>query len=124
MTGTKRLDKTTHDFRGFQNDKLRLSKGIDIYRPTYLNDGGEGRIRNVIFLIGDGMGLSQIVAAAYANKGLTLMNFNYIGLQRNNAKGYFTTDSAAGGSAWPRASGIPTATSRRARRANPYPSLS
>ena len=27
------------------------------------------------------------------------MNFNYIGLQRNNAKGYFTTDSAAGGSA-------------------------
>ena len=99
VTRTERLDKTTHDFRGFQNDKLRLSKGIDIYRPTYLNDGGEGRIRNVIFLIGDGMGLSQIVAAAYANKGLTLMNFNYIGLQRNNAKGYFTTDSAAGGSA-------------------------
>lgn len=99
VTGTKRLDRTTRDFRGFQNDKLQLSEGIDTYRPTHCNDGGKGRIRNVIFLIGDGMGLSQITAAAYANCGLTLMNFNYIGLQRNNALGAFTTDSAAGGSA-------------------------
>ena len=94
VTGTKRLDRTTRDFRGFQNDKLQLSEGIDTYRPTHRNDGGKGRIRNVIFLIGDGMGLSQITAAAYANCGLTLMNFNYIGLQRNNALGAFTTDSA------------------------------
>ena len=50
VTGTKRLDKTTRDFRGFQNDKLQLSKGIDIYTPTYRNDGGTGRIRNVIYL--------------------------------------------------------------------------
>lgn len=99
VTGTKRLDRTTRDFRGFQNDKLQLSEGIDTYRPTHRNDGGKGRIRNVIFLIGDGMGLSQITAAAYANCGLTLMNFNFIGLQRNNALGAFTTDSAAGGSA-------------------------
>lgn len=99
VTGTKRLDRTTRDFRGFQNDKLQLSEGIDTYCPTHRNDGGKGRIRNVIFLIGDGMGLSQITAAAYANCGLTLMNFNYIGLQRNNALGAFTTDSAAGGSA-------------------------
>lgn len=99
VTGTKRLDRTTRDFRGFQNDKLQLSEGIDTYRPTHRNDGGKRRIRNVIFLIGDGMGLSQITAAAYANCGLTLMNFNYIGLQRNNALGAFTTDSAAGGSA-------------------------
>lgn len=99
VTGTKRLDRTTRDFRGFQNDRLQLSEGIDTYRPTHRNDGGKGRIRNVIFLIGDGMGLSQITAAAYANCGLTLMNFNYIGLQRNNALGAFTTDSAAGGSA-------------------------
>ena len=99
VTGTKRLDRTTRDFRGFQNDKLQLSEGIDTYRPTHRNDGGKGRIRNVIFLIGDGMGLSQITAATYANCGLTLMNFNYIGLQRNNALGAFTTDSAAGGSA-------------------------
>lgn len=99
VTGTKRLDKTTRDFSGFENDKLQLSQGIDIYRPTYRNDGGQGPVRNVIFLIGDGMGLSQILAAAYANQGLTTLQMKYIGLQRNNALDAFTTDSAAGGSA-------------------------
>ena len=99
VTGTKRLDKTTRDFRGFQNDKLQLSKGIDVYTPTYRNDGGRGRVRNVIYLIGDGMGLSQIVAAVYANKGLSTLQMKYIGLQQNNALDAFTTDSAAGGSA-------------------------
>ncbi len=99
VTGTKRLDKATRDFSGFQNDKLQLSKGIDIYYPTHRNDGGRGKVKNVIYLIGDGMGLSQITAAAYANKGLTLLNFDYIGIQQNNALDAFTTDSAAGGSA-------------------------
>ena len=99
VTGTKRLDKATRDFAGFQNEKLQLSKGIDVYAPTYLNDGGTGRIKNVIFLIGDGMGLAQIAAGAYANKGLSLFGMKYIGLQQNNAADVFTTDSAAGGSA-------------------------
>lgn len=99
VTGTKRLDKTTRDFEGFRNDKLRLTKGVDVYRPSYRNDGGRGTVRNVIFLIGDGMGLQQIVAAAYANRGLTTLQMKYIGLQQNNALDAFTTDSAAGGSA-------------------------
>ena len=85
VTGTKRLDKATRDFKGFQSDKLQLSKGIDVYTPTYRNDGGKGKVKNVIFLIGDGMGLSQIVAAMFANKDLTLMGLKNIGLQQNNA---------------------------------------
>lgn len=99
VTGTKRLDKTTRDFGGFRNDKLQLSKGIDIYTPTYRNDGGKGRIRNVIFLIGDGMGLPQIDAAACANKGLSMLGMKYMGLQQNHSLDEYTTDSAAGGSA-------------------------
>ena len=99
VTGTKRLDKATRDFKGFQSDKLQLSKGIDVYTPTYRNDRGKGKVKNVIFLIGDGMGLSQIVAAVFANKNLTLMGLKSIGLQQNNALDAFTTDSAAGGSA-------------------------
>ncbi len=99
VTGTRRLDKTTRDFRGFQNDKLQLSKGIALYEPTYLNDGGKGVVKNVIFFIGDGMGLPQIMAAAYANKGLTMLAMNHIGLQQNQALDSFTTDSAAAGSA-------------------------
>lgn len=124
VTGTKRLDKTTRDFRGFQNDKLQLSKGIDIYTPTYKNDGGKGRIKNVIFLIGDGMGLTQIVAGAYANKGLTTLKMNYIGLQQNNALDAFTTDSAAGGSALATGERHDNRHISMSPEGEPYPSLS
>lgn len=99
VTRFANLDKTTRDFSGFQNEKLQLSKGIDVYEPTYASDGKKGKIRNVIYLIGDGMGLNQITAGYYANKGLTIFNMNHIGFQVNNALGAFTTDSAAGGSA-------------------------
>lgn len=124
VTGTKRLDKTTRDFRGFQNDKLQLSKGIDIYTPIYKNDGGKGRIKNVIFLIGDGMGLTQIVAGAYANKGLTTLKMNYIGLQQNNALDAFTTDSAAGGSALATGERHDNRHISMSPEGEPYPSLS
>ena len=39
---TEAFDKTC-DFKGFQSDKLQLSKGIDVYTPTYRNDGGKGK---------------------------------------------------------------------------------
>lgn len=99
VTGTKKLDKTTRNFAGFQNEKLQLSKAVDIYVPTYESDRTDEEIRNVIFLIGDGMGLNQITAGAYANKGLTLLGLHSIGFHVNLAKNAFTTDSAAGGSA-------------------------
>ena len=99
VSGTSKLDKVTRNFAGFQHSKLQLSKGIDIYTPTYRNDGSHKKIKNVIFLIGDGMGLNQILAGDYANHGLSLMNMKYVGFQHNNAKDQFTTDSAAGGSA-------------------------
>lgn len=123
VTGTKRLDKATNDFKGFQNDKLQLSKGIEIYTPTYKNDGGKGKIKNVIFLIGDGMGLAQIVAGYYANQGLTTTNMHYMGMQVNNAEDAFTTDSAAGGSAL--ATGEPHNNRHIAMSSDgkPYPSL-
>lgn len=94
-----RLDKTTVGFQGFRNKNLQLSEGIDIYQPTYRNDGKEGRIRNVIYLIGDGMGLAQICAADAVNNGLTMLKLKYVGLQQTEAEDSKTTDSAAAGSA-------------------------
>lgn len=94
-----RLDKATVEFEGFQNKKLRLTKGIDIYQPTYLNDGKEKPIRNVIFMIGDGMGLAQICAADAINEGLSILKLQQIGFQKTQAKDAYTTDSAAAGSA-------------------------
>lgn len=99
VTGTHKLDKTTRDFRGFQNEKLQLSEGIYTYKPSYRNDGAHKKIKNVILLIGDGMGLNQVLAAEYANKGLTITGIKNIGLSKTCAKDQFTTCSAAGGSA-------------------------
>ncbi|MCF2489046.1 hypothetical protein [Dyadobacter sp. CY347] len=33
-----------------------------VYRPTYLNNDSKGTVKNIILLIGDGMGLAQIHA--------------------------------------------------------------
>lgn len=102
----KRLDKTTVGFQGFNNKLLQLSKGIDVYMPSYKNDGSKKPIKNVIFLIGDGTGLAQLQAGATVNNanytkgnGLSIFNMKYIGFQNTSAKDAYTTDSAAGGSA-------------------------
>lgn len=99
VTKTDRLDKTTSGFQGFDRKKIQLSESIDIYTPSYRNDGSNKTVKNVIFLIGDGVGLAQINAAETVNKGLTLLNIKSIGLQINSPKDAYTTDSAAGGSA-------------------------
>ena len=100
VTGTKRLDKATRDFQGFQNEKMMLSKGIDVYTPTYKNDGSKKKVKNVIFLIGDGMGLSQILAGAYANgRDLSMLRMRNMGIQFYNPNDDFIGDSASGGSA-------------------------
>lgn len=99
VTKTDRLDKTTHNFEGFRNDKLRLDKPVETYAPTFLNDGKDMPIDNVILLIGDGMGLAQITSADRVNKGLTMLNMKHIGLINTSSLDAFTTDSAGGGSA-------------------------
>ncbi len=99
VSNTSKLDKVTRGFAGFQHSKLQLSKGIDVYTPTYRSDNADRKIKNVIFLIGDGMGLNQILAGDYANRGLSVFNMKYVGFQHNNALDQFTTDSAAAGSA-------------------------
>jgi len=99
ITKTDRLDKITKDFAGFKNDKLQLTELIPTYMPTYLNDGAEGKpIKNVILMIGDGMGIMQMIAADRVNFGLSIFNMKYMGLVNNSSKDAFTTDSAASGS--------------------------
>ncbi len=95
----KRLDKATSDFEGFVSARLQLSKGIDIYEPTYKNDGADKKVKNVILLIGDGMGLAQICAADGINQGLSMLRLKHLGLQQTQADDTYTTDSAAAGSA-------------------------
>jgi alkaline phosphatase len=63
--------------------------------------------RNVIFLIGDGMGLPQITGAMYMNGNKTVFErFKNIGFQKTQSHDNLVTDSAAGATAF--ASGVKT----------------
>ena len=100
ITGTKKLDAATRSFSGFQNEKLQLSGRIPVYKPTYKNDGADKKIKNVILLIGDGMGINQVMAGAYANgRELSMLNIKSVGIQYYNPNDDFIGDSASGGSA-------------------------
>ena len=100
VTGTKKLDAATRSFAGFQNEKLQLTKNVPTYTPTYLNDGANKKIKNVILLIGDGMGINQVMAAAYANnRELSMLKLKSVGIQYFNPNDDFIGDSASGGSA-------------------------
>lgn len=56
--------------------------------------------KNVIFLIGDGMGLAQIYAGMVANgNSLQLERCTYSGFSKTYSSNNFTTDSGAGGTA-------------------------
>ncbi len=57
-------------------------------------------VKNVIFLIGDGMGLTQVTAGYYANgQELSFEQFKHIGLMRTHSATSIITDSAAGATA-------------------------
>lgn len=60
----------------------------------------DAEVRNIIFMIGDGMGLEQVSCAWTLNRGkLNLDNMPYIGLSRTYSASSLITDSAAGGTA-------------------------
>ena len=62
---------------------------------------------NIILMIGDGMGLSQISTGMYANGNKTILEeFEYVGLSKTHSLDYLVTDSAASGTAM--ASGVKT----------------
>ena len=70
------------------------------YTPSFKNDGKEKGIRNVILMIGDGMGVGAVNSAMYANGSLTMTNLRTFGYVRTQSANNFTTDSAASGTAY------------------------
>lgn len=56
--------------------------------------------KNIILMIGDGMGVTHVFSALTANHGhLFLENFKHIGFSKTQSASDFITDSAAGGTA-------------------------
>ncbi len=59
------------------------------------------KVKNIIFMIGDGMGTTQIYAALTANKDwLHLEKIKHIGFAKTNSSNRYITDSAAGATAY------------------------
>ena len=68
---------------------------VSVQEPPQTNE-----VKNIIFMIGDGMGLEQISCGWVLNKGkLNLDNFPVVGLSRTWCTDRLITDSGAGGTA-------------------------
>ncbi|MDD4820148.1 MAG: alkaline phosphatase [Flavobacteriales bacterium] len=71
------------------------------YSPTFKTDGTTKKIKNVILMIGDGMGMAQAVAGYYANgNDLAILKLKNMGYVRTYSASAFTTDSAASGTTY------------------------
>ena len=85
---------TLHN-REFQNTTFS-----EVFRPTFESDGKNFKPQNIILLIGDGNGLTQISATAFANNGeLSVTQLKNIGFLKTQSSDDFTTDSAGAATA-------------------------
>ncbi|MCY1721468.1 alkaline phosphatase [Prolixibacteraceae bacterium Z1-6] len=67
---------------------------------TYTQKFKSDKPKNIIFMIGDGMGVAQVFAGLTANQGkLFIENCRHIGFSKTQSADNYTTDSAAGGTA-------------------------
>jgi len=83
-------------------DKLSYANPLPypVYQPTYKSDGLHKKVKHVILLIGDGMGLAQIHAGWIANHGnLNITMMRNSGFSQTAAANSGNTDSAAGATA-------------------------
>jgi len=84
-----------------KEDSLKVYHGNFSYPvKTYPEKPRTKKPRNIIFMIGDGMGTAQIYAGLTANRGhLFLDNFKHVGFSKTQSASHYITDSAAGGTA-------------------------
>lgn len=89
-----------HYLESFPKRFVTASNSSKVYIPTYKTDQKNLPVKNIILLIGDGNGLSQISSAVLANNGaLSLTQLKSIGFIKTQSADDFTTDSAAAGTA-------------------------
>ena len=92
-------DKSRYTVNNFQNDDLYTA--VQTYEPVSVQEPTGKKVRNVIFMIGDGMGLEQLSTAwVVNNRHLNITdNISKIGLQWTYSANKLVTDSAAAGTA-------------------------
>ncbi|MBA4692326.1 MAG: alkaline phosphatase [SAR86 cluster bacterium] len=95
---------------GSGDDIELVSIGSDIKLPETLKSSSASKAKNIILLIGDGMGPNQVALARFATGGpdhrLSFENFPITGIVYNHSSDSLYTDSAASATAW--ATGVKT----------------
>lgn len=88
-------------FNLFSQEDLKTYKGSEFYEVTTFPQVFKNKKpKNIILLIGDGMGVNQLFAGLTANGGrLFIENMKYTGFVKTSSANRFITDSAAGGTA-------------------------
>ena len=94
----KDRDRSKYAVNNFaEDDKYTM---LEPYETIAVQEPTGKKVKNIIFMIGDGMGYEQISAAWVCNGGkLNLDNFSKIGIQRTYSANKLVTDSAAAGTA-------------------------
>ncbi|MCW0482503.1 alkaline phosphatase [Gaoshiqia sediminis] len=84
-----------------KEDSLKIYPGGSKYPVKNYKDASKSSSpKNIIFMIGDGMGTAQVYAGITANGGhLFLDNFKHVGFSKTHSASNYITDSAAGGTA-------------------------
>lgn len=91
-------DRSKYAVNNFKDDDKYVM--LEPYETISVAEPKGKKVKNVIFMIGDGMGYEQISAAWVCNGGkLNLDNFTNVGIQRTYTLNKLVTDSAAAGSA-------------------------
>lgn len=88
---------------GFALLACNSTKQTPVTQPESLQSYSEkvDKPKNIIFLIGDGMGMGQIAAGTYRNGNTSnLERFEYVGIHKPSCYDKLITDSAAGATAF------------------------
>ena len=92
-------DKSRYAVNNFESDDLYTA--VQTYEPVSVEMPKGKKVKNIIFMIGDGMGLEQLSTAWIVNnRHMNITdNFPYVGLQWTYSASKLVTDSAAAGTA-------------------------
>lgn len=84
-----------------KEDSTKIFPGGEKYKVKHFKANFKGeKPKNIIFMIGDGMGIAQVFGGMTANGGhLFIENFKHVGFSRTQSADNYVTDSAAGGTA-------------------------
>lgn len=92
-------DKSRYTVNNFAQDDVYTA--LQIHEPVAVKEPSGKKVKNIIFMIGDGMGLEQLSTAWIVNnRHLNITdNFSNVGIQWTYSLNKLVTDSAAAGTA-------------------------